>query len=417
MDYSLIILIIACLGAFFMAFNNGANDVANAFASAVGSKAITIKQALFIAATLNMVGGILLGSHVASTLIEGVIKSGLDVDPMHYIAGMICCLIASGTFVLFSTLTGMPVSSTHAIVGSLTGIAIALGGFGAVNWSIFSVIVMSWVISPFMAGFIAFASIRIIKKLIYKSREHKILHRMSALVPIFTALSGGILAFSILKQSHWAVDFELSMAHMMEISLLCTGLAYVFLRLLLKAWCINATRNEKGAESVFRKLQVGSSCYVAFAHGANDVSNSISPVLAIFMVMKMGKIPGSFGPMEIPLWILLLGAGGMGLGTWILGHKVMATLGNKITLITNSRGFCIDFSTATTVVVATIFGMPVSSTHAATGSVIGVGLENKKSGGLNIHLLGKILLAWIITVPSAALLTILLYSIVRWLFL
>jgi len=177
-------------------------------------------------------------------------------------------------------------------------------------------------------------------------------------------------------------------------------------------WTLRAENSEKGTERLFRKLQIGTSSFVAFAHGSNDVANSISPVLAIFAVMKMGVIPANFDNITIPLWILCLGGIGMATGTAALGYKVIATLGEKITLITNSKGFCVDFSTAITVVFASILGIPISTTHAATGSIIGVGFFQGKKG-LNFSLLAKILIAWVFTVPLAALVTVLCYWILK----
>lgn len=168
MEHTTIILVLACIGAFFMAFNNGANDVANAFASAVGSKAITVKQALIIAAILNFVGAILLGSQVTKMLIESALSESLTINPQQYVLGMIASLLASGIFVLLSTLTGMPVSSTHAIVGSFAGVGIVVDGFSAVNWGNFGIIGLFWIISPLIAGALSWGSIRYIRKQVYK---------------------------------------------------------------------------------------------------------------------------------------------------------------------------------------------------------------------------------------------------------
>lgn len=417
MEHTAIILILASIGAFFMAFNNGANDVANAFASAVGSKAITVRQALFIAAVLNLVGAVLLGAHVAETLIESVISPDVTIMPEEYVLGMIATLIASGLFVLFSTLTGMPVSSTHAIVGSLAGMGIIVSGFSAVNWGIFAKIGLTWLATPFIAGTIALLSVRLIRTTIYckKRKAFKILTRVKNKVPIFTAITVGVLIFS-LRYGPFAERLNLGLVETILILFFGVVFGYFSVRWLIKRWIKRTQHSEEGAESIFKKLQVGTSCYVAFAHGSNDVSNSISPVLAIFVVLQTGVIPTAANAPVIPIWILVLGGLGMALGIGLLGHKVMGTLGNKITLMSNSGGFSVDFATATTVVVASIVGMPVSSTHAATGSVIGVGLE-KGRGGVNFSILIKIFAAWIITVPTAAALTALVYSLLKWILL
>lgn len=201
-------------------------------------------------------------------------------------------------------------------------------------------------------------------------------------------------------------------------TLICSLGAYFATRAMLSKWLAYAGENagEEEAEKAFRKLQVGASCYVAFAHGSNDVSNSISPVVAIFLVVNTGLVPVAGAALPpIPLWILMLGGVGMVVGIALLGHKVMATLGNKITLMTNSKGFSVDFATATTVVLASILAMPVSSTHAATGAVVGVALD-KGHRGLNLGILIKIFSAWVITVPAAAILTILIYWLLELIF-
>lgn len=416
MDHTTIILIIACVGAFFMAFNNGANDVANAFAPAVGSKAITVKQALIIAAILNLVGAILLGGEVAKTMLEAVISKDLTINPEQYILGMIASLLASGFFVLLSTLTGMPVSSTHAIVGSLAGVGIVVDGFSAVNWGAFGIIGLFWIISPLIAGAFSWATIRFIRTQIYKkSKKGKLIKRFINKIPILIALVGSLTIFGLLKRSILADRLRLDNYISWSFILGSFIIIYFITRFILSKWLAHSDKNEEEAEGAFKKLQIGTSCLVAFAHGSNDVSNSISPVIAIWLVIKTGQIPIANESFPIPLWILVLGAVGMSAGIGLLGHKVMATLGNKITLMTNTKGFSVDFATATTVVLATILGMPVSSTHAATGSVVGVALDKGRSG-INLSILIKIFSAWIITVPTAATLTILIYLLLDFIF-
>lgn len=399
-----------------MAFNNGANDVANAFAPAVGSKAITVKQALIIAAILNLVGAILLGGTVARTMLEAAISKDLTINPEQYILGMIASLLASGCFVLLSTLTGMPVSSTHAIVGSLAGVGIVVDGFSAVNWGKFGIIGLFWIITPLVAGAFSWATIRFIRTQIYKkSKKGKLIKHFINKVPIFIALASVLTLFGLLRRSILADILTISNFSSWGLILLSFIIIYLITRSILSKWLSHYDKNEEETELVFRKLQIGTSCLVAFAHGSNDVSNSISPVIAIWLVIKTGQIPSSSEVFSIPLWILVLGAIGMSAGIGFLGHKVMATLGKKITLMTNSKGFSVDFATATTVVLATIVGMPVSSTHAATGSVVGVALDKGRSG-INLSILIKIFSAWIITVPTAAILTILIYWVLDFIF-
>ena len=412
MEYNWVLFAIAAIGGFFMAFSNGANDVANAFASAVGSKALSVRQALMIASTLTLVGAVLLGSKDVSTLVGGVIQPDIFSSADHYILGMLSCLLAAGFFVLVSTLTGLPVSSTHAIVGAMTGVGISLGGFSTVNWPLLTGIAISWVASPFIAAFIAFWSIKLIYLFIYRPGKKTIIDRFVRFAPGFLAFACAIIAFSLIHKSSLKAYLLISA---WEIPILFLALYFAFYltaRYFIGFWTLRAENSEKGTERLFRKLQIGTSSFVAFAHGSNDVANSISPVLAIFAVMKMGVIPANFDNITIPLWILCLGGIGMATGTAALGYKVIATLGEKITLITNSKGFCVDFSTAITVVFASILGIPISTTHAATGSIIGVGFFQGKKG-LNFSLLAKILIAWVFTVPLAALVTVLCYWILK----
>lgn len=413
MESHWILLIISAVGGFIMAFSNGANDVANAFASAVGSKALTVKKALLIAAILTFVGAVFLGSKVASTLIGAVIKPSVFSNPDLYILGMLSCLLATGIFVLISTLTGMPVSSTHAIVGSMTGVGIVLGGFSTINWPLLTGIAISWVASPFLSGLISYIAIKLINHFVYRPGRKTILDRFMRFVPIFLSLAGSIIIISLVHKSRFKSYFTVSGWSLTLSILVLLSICYIGGHQLLKMWIKRTENSEKGSESLFKKLQVGTSSFVAFAHGSNDVANSISPMVAIFTVMQLGQIPTSYENIGIPLWILCLGGVGMATGTAVLGYKVMATLGEKITLITNSKGFCIDLSTATTVVIASVFGIPISTTHAATGSIVGIGFSQGKKA-LNLNLITKILIAWVFTVPVAALTTVACFWVLKY---
>ncbi len=400
------ILIISVIGAMFMAFNNGANDVANAFAAAVGSKALKLKHALVIAAILNFFGAIVLGGNVSSTLIDGVIHVGTFHDINSYIIGMLSCLIASGCFVLLSTQTGLPVSSTHAIVGSMIGIALILGGINSVNWTCFSILTLSWIISPFIAATCSLLMIKIIKFIIFRKGSENILERTCRWIPILGCITCSIIIFAI-KKGTSTRSFEITYKFFIVFLLV-----YIVLFFIAKHIAKHSKPNEHGAERIFKRFQAGTSCLVGFAIGSNDVANSITPVLAIYFVTKNNIIPETFNQYTIPIWMLAIGGLGMSAGVLILGHKVIATLGHKITLLTNSYGFSVDFATVTTIILSSMLGLPVSSTHAATGAVIGVSLEQGLSG-LNLRLLTKIFLTWIITVPASAILTIIIFSMLK----
>ncbi|MDR1457472.1 MAG: inorganic phosphate transporter [Puniceicoccales bacterium] len=402
------ILILAAIGAIFVAFNNGANDVANAFASAVGAKALKIKHALLIAAILNFFGAILLGANVSKTLIDGVVDIGCFHDKNAYIAGMLACMVATGSFVLISTRTGLPVSSTHSIVGGMIGIAITLGGIGAVKWKWFGLLTLSWICTPFLAAACSLVTIKLIKLTIYRGESSKVMQRACNWIPTYASVIVIALIIAIVRgwknciHPHWALG----------ILLLIFPILYIIFRIITHSLTIKFKNREFGVEHVFRRFQAGTSCLIGFAIGSNDVANSVTPVIAIYFVTKLGMLPDSFADHTIPIWMLAVGGVGMSMGVLSLGHKVINTMGHSITLLSNSKGFSVDFSTATTIILASVFGMPVSSTHAATGAVIGVGLD-KGLKGLNLQLLFTIFVTWLITVPISAIFTILIYFILR----
>ncbi|MDR2777026.1 MAG: inorganic phosphate transporter [Puniceicoccales bacterium] len=405
------VLILAVIGAIFVAFNNGANDVANAFASAVGSKALKIKHALLIAAILNFLGAILLGSNVSKTLIDGVVNIGCFYDKNAYIAGMLACMVATGCFVFISTRTGLPVSSTHSIVGGMIGIATTLGGIEAVKWKLFGMLTLSWIFTPFLAAACSLVTIKLIKLTIYRGENSKVMQRACNWIPVYASVIVIALIIAVVRGSkvwkncihpHWTLGMLL----------LIFPVLYVVFRIIAHRLIIKFKDREFGVEHVFRRFQAGTSCLVGFAVGSNDVANSVTPVIGMYFVTKLGMLPDSFVDHTIPVWMLAVGGMGMSMGVLSLGHKVVNTMGHSITLLSNSKGFSVDFSTATTIILASVFGMPVSSTHAATGAVIGVGLE-KGLKGLNLRLLFTIFGTWLMTVPISAIFTILVYSILR----
>ena len=396
-----------------MAFNNGANDVANAFASAVGAKALKVRQALIIAAILNFIGAVCLGGNVAQTLVLEIANFHSVTNNHEFILGMFSCLIASGLFVMLSTYTGLPVSSSHAIVGSMTGIALLLGGSGAVNWRFLACLTGSWIIFPFVSAFTALLVIKFIKLVIFHGAEERIVRRACFWIPIFGCIVFTIFVFAVLECPFLSHIVGLNSHFWRKYFLFFFPILFLIFRRIAVFFARQFGNDAKCVERIFRRFQAGTSCLVGFAIGSNDVSNSITPVLAIYFIAKFGRFPDQFSDISIPVWLLALGGLGMSAGILALGHKVMATLGHKITLLNSSRGFAVDFSTASSIIISSIFGLPVSSTHAATGAVIGVGLERGIKEGLNLRLLLKIFVTWFITVPAAALCTVTIYGLLR----
>ena len=408
MEHPLMFLVLAAMGAFFMAYNNGANDVANSFASAVGSKAITVKQALFIASLMNLLGALLLGGHVAAKLIEEVIHPEMFTNPDHYVIAMVSVMAAAGSFVLFSSLTGMPVSSSHAIVASLTGVSIVVAGWASVNWALIGVIVLSWVISPLLAGSLAGLMAWCIKRFVVRSGGSGTKKRVQQWVPILFSLTVAVGLYALFKGTRLPHVLE---AHIFEVFLLAFFggvVVYFASQSVIEQWMRDEPDSVSSSEGVFRRLQVGTSSYVSFAHGSNDVANSITPVFAIYLVASRGGIPANLEGVGIPFWILVLGGFGIAVGIITLGHRVMTTLGERITVMTNSKGFSVDFSVGTTVAIASVLGLPISSTHAATGGIIGTGLiEGTRS--IDFRVFGRIIISWLLTLPVAATGTVLIY--------
>lgn len=406
------ILALAIVGAFFVAFNNGANDIANAFASAVGSKALKIKHALVIAAFLNVCGAVLLGANVSKTLVDGIVNVRCFHDMHVYIAGMISCMLAAGVFIFLSTHTGLPVSSTHAIVGGMIGIALVIGSYDSVNWASLGILVISWMLTPFLSAMLSFSVIKLIRLTIYSGDRDRIMQRACDWIPLFATMMVAAVVIAIIHSTkYWPVCVSCMTIGMLM--LLSLPVLYILFKIVTQHLARRFHTREFGVEHVFRRFQAGISCLIGFAIGSNDVANSVTPVVAIYFVTKLGSIPNSFAGHDIPLWLLAFGGLGMSIGVLSLGHKVIGTLGHNITLLTNSKGFAVDFSTAITIIIASVFGMPISSTHAATGSVIGVGLE-KGFRGLKLPTIIKIFIAWLITVPMSALLTVAIFFIIRY---
>ena len=410
-----LILVLSIIGAFFVAFNNGANDVANAFASAVGSKALKIRHALLIAAILNLCGALILGSNVSKTLIDGISNVRYLSNARNYIAGMLACMIAAGTFILISTRTGLPVSSTHAIVGGLMGVSLVNGGAKAVNWTSFAGLAVSWIITPLFAAGVALGTIKLIRITIFRGDPYKIMRRAYIWLPIFSSIMVTALLLSMIRGSKLWTYFP-SRNLVFAVLTILLILSYYISRGLTKPLVVKYADRKFGIERVFKRFQAGTSCLIGFAIGSNDVANSITPVVVIYFIAKLGCIPESFASVSIPTWLLALGGIGMSVGVLSLGHKVIGNLGKNITFLTNSRGFSVDFATATTIILASVFGIPISSTHAATGAIIGVGME-RGIFDLNWQLIAKIFVTWLITVPTSAIFTIFIYTILRFIML
>ena len=399
------VLIIGYIFGFYMAWNIGANDVANSMASAVGAKAITIRQAVFIAGILNIVGAVFIGSHVTKTIRKGIVSTDILADPHVALIGALAALLAAALWVSFATWKSLPVSTTHSIVGAMIGFGIMAGGFSVINWGKLAAVVLSWVISPVFAMVIGYLMFKTIVKFILSKDDP--FSQALKLAPYFISIALFVVILSFLFKTplgkRLAIGTPLALLVAVVLALILGFLAVKILRKYVKR------TDSGGEEEVFRKIQIGTSCYVALAQGANDVANAIGPLAVIYFLVKTGGVGAN---VPVPVFLLFFGGIGIACGIGMAGHRVMDTIGRKITTLTNTRGFSVDFAAATTVMVASKMGLPVSTTHAAVGGVMGVGLA-RGIEAVNFRIIIKIILYWVLTVPAAAITSMVIFKILQ----
>ena len=409
MEYGYILLIIGCVCGFFMAWGIGANDVANAMGTSVGARALTLWQAVLVACVFEFAGAYLAGGEVTSTIRKGIIDAGVMSDsPELLVYGMIASLLAAGIWLLIASYFGWPVSTTHSIVGAIVGFAAVGIGFDAVKWGQVGSIVASWVVSPVMAGTISFLLFTSVKRLILQTSDPF----MSAkrYVPFYMFLAGFVVSMVTFLKGLKHVGLSFTASESIAWSLVFALIISLLGTLMLQR--IDNTRKEKngamfdGVERVFAVLMVFTACAMAFAHGSNDVANAIGPLAAIVSVVQSGGEITSQS--MLPPWVLLIGASGIVIGLGTLGYRVMMTVGRAITELTPSRGFAAELAAAGTVVIASGTGLPISTTHTLVGAVLGVGLA-RGIGAINLGVVGKIILSWIVTLPVGAGLSILFF--------
>ncbi|NJE08301.1 inorganic phosphate transporter [Thermococcus sp. M39] len=384
-----------------MAWAIGANDAANSMSTAVGAGAITPKQAVIIAGILEFTGAYFFGKSVTETIRKGIIDLSQITEPTVLIYGSIAALLAAALWLLIATKFGLPVSTTHSIIGGIVGYGIVYAGLGIVNWGKMAQVVASWILSPVFGAIMAFVVFKAISKTILQSGD-----------PVKSAKNHSPvwigLAFVVIGSM-----FYIKVLHgkSLLIALVKFGIPAGFVAFLISFVVLR--RNFKsddpyiGVEMIFKKVQVLTSAYVALSHGANDVANAIGPVAAVYAVATMGlagiKVP-------VPRWILAMGGLGIAIGVATYGYKVMETVGKKITELTNTRGFSIDFSAATVVLIASWLGLPISTTHTVVGAVIGVGLARGVKA-INKDIVKDIIISWFVTVPIAAIVSGIIFKI------
>lgn len=406
-NHGTVLILIAAAFGFLMAIGIGANDVANAMGTSVGSKALTVKQAIIIAMIFEFAGAYLAGGEVTDTIRRGVIDTDLFAhQPDVLVFGMLSALLAAGTWLLLASYMGWPVSTTHSIIGAIIGFACVSVGTEAVDWGSVKGIVGSWVITPVISGFFAYVIFVSAQRLIFDTE--KPLFNAKRFVPVYMFITTMVIALVTIKKGLKHVGLHLTgfeaWAWAAGVSALVMIGGYIYIQ---KKF---ANREDDhgfaGVEGIFSVLMVITACAMAFAHGSNDVANAIGPLSAVVSTVEhMGEISGKS---TIAWWILPLGGFGIVVGLATLGHKVMATVGTGITELTPSRGFAAQLATACTVVLASGTGLPISTTQTLVGAVLGVGFA-RGIAALNLGVVRNIVASWIVTLPAGALLAVVFY--------
>ena len=416
LEYGSFLLITGCVFGFFMAWGIGANDVANAMGTSVGARALTLFQAILVACIFEFAGAYLAGGEVTSTIRKDIIDPNiLSGSPDLLVYGMLSSLLAAGTWLLIASYKGWPVSTTHSIVGAIVGFAAVGISMDAVVWNKVTAIVSSWVVSPLMAGTISFLIFKSVQILILDTEDP--FANAKKFVPGYMFLVGFVIAMVTFLKGLKHVGLDLSFQQ----SLLFSSAFGVVIALLGTAFLRGVDNSSKqrgdvvfdGVERVFAVLMVFTACAMAFAHGSNDVANAVGPLAAVANIVQSGGEIAAKSSM--PWWILLLGGSGIVAGLIMLGYRVIETVGRNITELTPSRGFAAELAAATTVVLASGTGLPISTTHTLVGAVLGVGLARGISA-VNARVVGKIILSWIITLPVGAGLSILFFFIFKAIF-
>ncbi len=474
MEFAGILIGLAVVFGFYMAWNIGANDVANAMGTSVGSGALTLKRAVILAAVLEFAGAFLVGSHVSETVRKGIVSPEIFAsEPLQFVLGMLAALLAAGAWLQIASFKGWPVSTTHSIVGAIIGFGIAYGGLQAIHWDVTAKIAASWIISPVISGTISYLIFRLLlNRIFFSANPVAAAKRITPfLVFLVFVILTFVLIFKGLKNLKMDMNLGEAAAVAVGIGAFAAGIGWLLVRRIQTSHEPSpapvrpfheqsVSRSVRKAskhldrmrhltdgpiheevvellgrldrlaeqvpqeppqdeatqapyqtvEKIFIYLQILSACFVAFAHGANDVANAIGPLSAAVQTARDGQVLLKDNP--VPLWALGLGGAGIivGLATW--GWRVMDTIGKRITALTPTRGFCAEFGAAATIVIASKLGLPISTTHTLVGAVIGVGLA-RGIGALNLRTVRDIVLSWIVTLPAGAILAVVFFYILR----
>lgn len=413
MEYSVFYVVIAAVLCFMMTWGVGANDLANVMSTTMGSKAVTVRQAMLIAIIFEFAGAFLGGTGVTETMRDGIINtSQLSDQPLIMIEGMLSVLLACTIWMNLASYLGVPVSITNALVGSMVGFGAMVLGSDAIHWNQVAHIAIGWVTSPMISGFTAFALFISIQQSIFVSNNP--LSRAKIVIPIYLFLIGCILSFiTVFKGlNHFDIhlNFQQELAVTLATSIFITLVGMIFIKRIPEHPRIGRRARFIQVEKYFAILMAMTACAMAFAHGSNDVALAVGPLSIVHsLVMHSHE---TLGASNYPSWIIFLGCTGVVTGLVMYGRKVIETVGSAITALTPSRAFAATLSAATTVVVATSTGIPVSATQTLVGAVLGVGLA-RGIGALNLIVIRNIFMSWILTLPAASLLTIITYTVMH----
>ncbi len=414
--YGTAMVIMAMIFGLFMTWGVGANDLANAMGTSVGSGAVSVKQVIVIAIIFEFLGAVLVGGHVTKTIRKEIIDpTPIINNPEILVFGMLAALLAAGFWLMFASTKGWPVSTSHSIVGAIVGFAIVGIGPEAVNWNKIIKVVISWVISPAMGGIIAYLLVISTRKLILDTDTP--LKNAKKYAPAYVFLVAFIISLVTMFKGLKHLKLDLTIWGSLGVSV-CFGIiisvvGWLLIRRIEEDTDADQTFQFASVEKVFTPMMLFTACSMAFAHGSNDVANGIGPLAAVVSIVSSGG--EVLQKSELPLWVLLLGGCGIILGLVTLGYRVMLTVGKKITELTPSRGFCAQLAAASTVVIASRTGMPVSTTHILVGAVLGVGLA-RGLGALDLRVVLNIVISWVVTLPAGAILAMFFYFTLKGLF-
>jgi len=415
-EYGTIFTIMAIIFGLYMTWGIGANDVANAMGTSVGSGAITVKQAIVIAAIFEFAGAFIAGGSVTKTIRKGIIDpAAITGSPELLVYGMLAALLAAAIWLMIASTRGWPVSTTHSIVGAIVGFAVAGIGMDAVNWAKIGQIVASWVVSPALGGVIALLLMLSIRKLVLNTDDPFAKAKMWG--PLYVFLVGFIVVLVTMFKGLKHLKLEFTMGESFVIAIILGLVVALIGKVMINKVTLDTAADKKfhyaSVEKVFTPMMIFTACAMAFAHGSNDVANGIGPLAAVLSIVKSGGEVAQKA--DMPIWVLILGGVGIVVGLATMGYKVMQTIGTKITELTPTRGYCATLAAATTVVLASKTGLPVSTTHIAVGAVMGVGLA-RGIGALDLRVVGNIVVSWIVTLPAGAILAAIFFFIFKAIF-